>query len=102
VVDDQVSHHLSLRRERLDVAPRAQPWIDLRVIDWIEPGVGAVDRVEERQQVDAAEQPPQRPVEQMLELAEGASGQAIDVGDELRPVLHAHHSVFSCVGALFR
>ena len=38
-----------------DVVPGAEPWIDLRVVDRIEAGVGAVDRMEERQHVHAAE-----------------------------------------------
>ena len=92
MIDDHVGHHLGARRERRHVVPRSQPRIDLRVIDRVEPGVSAVDRMEERQQVDATEQSLQRPLEQMLELAERPAGQAIDVGDELRLVLHARQS----------
>ncbi len=58
------------------------------MIDRIEPGVGAVDRVEERQDVHAAEGPLQRSIEQPLQIAEGPAGEAIDVGNQLRLVLH--------------
>ena len=68
--------------------PRAESWIDLRVIDGIEAGVGAVDRMEERQDVDAAERPGERAVQQPLEVAERASREAVGVGDQLRRVLH--------------
>ena len=70
------------------VVPGAEPRIDLGVIDRVEARVGAVDRMEERQQVNAAERLAQRPVEQALQIAERAAGEAIDVGDELRLVLH--------------
>ena len=74
--------------ERRDVVPRAEPSIDLRVVDRIEAGVGAVDRMEERQHVDAAERAGERTVEQPLQIAERAAREAIDVGDQLRLILH--------------
>ena len=92
MVDDHVGHHLGARRERGDVVPRPQPRIDLRVVDRVEPGVGAVDRMEERQHVDAAERPCSGPSSRSLQLAERPAGQAIDVGDQLRLVLHAESS----------
>ena len=74
MVDDDVGHDVGARGERGDVVPRAEPRIDLRVIDRVEAGVGAVDRMEERQHVDAAERPGERTVQQPLEVAERAPG----------------------------
>ena len=62
--------------KRRDVVPRSQPRIDLGVVDRVEAGVGAVDRMEERQHVDAAERARQRPVEQAPQIAERAAGAA--------------------------
>ena len=71
-----------------DVVPRSQPRIHLGVIDGVEAGIGAVDWMEERQHVDAAERARQRPVEQALKIVERAAGQPIDVRDELGLILH--------------
>ena len=70
VVDDHVGHDLGPRRQRPHVVPGAEPRIDLGVVDRIEAGVGAVDRIEERQDVHAAERVAQRAVEQPREVAE--------------------------------
>jgi hypothetical protein len=80
--------------EGLDVGPGAQARVDLRVVDRVETGVGAVDRVEERQQVHTAEDAGQRAVarEQRRHFAQAAAAQAIDVGDELNLILHAFSS----------
>jgi hypothetical protein len=88
VIDDHVGHDVHLRRERRDVVPRAEPRVDLRVVDRVEPGVGLVDRVEERQDVHAAERALQGALEQGLQTGERPAGEPVDVGDELRPVLH--------------
>ena len=88
MIDDDVGHDVGARGERGDVVPRAESRIDLRVIDGIEAGVGAVDRMEERQHVDAAERPGERTVQQSLKVAEGASREAVGVGDQLCLILH--------------
>ena len=66
VVDDHVGHDLGARRQRPHVVPGAEPRIHLGVIDRVEAGVGAVDRIEEGQDVHAAERLAQRAVEQAL------------------------------------
>ncbi len=88
VIDDHVRHDVHAFGKARDVIPRAQPRIHLRVIDGVEAGIGAVDWMEERQHVDAAERARQRRAEQPLEIVERAAGQPIDVRDELRLVLH--------------
>ena len=88
VVDDHVGHDLGPPREGRDVVPCAQAVIDLGVVDRVEAGVGAVDRMEERQHVHASERTLQRPVEQLLQVAKRAARKAIDVGDQLCLVLH--------------
>ena len=89
VVDDHVGHHLGPPREGRDVVPPAQAVIDLGVIDRVEAGVGAIDRMEERQHVHASERTLQRPVvEQLLQVAKRAARKAIDVGDQLCLALH--------------
>ena len=55
VVHDHVGHHVGLARERGDVVPRAQARVDARVIDRVESRIGAVDALEERQEMNAAE-----------------------------------------------
>jgi hypothetical protein len=60
MVDDHVRHDVDLRRQRGHVVPGPQARVHLRVIDRIEAGVGAVDRVEERQHVHTAERTGQR------------------------------------------
>ena len=66
----------------------AQAVIDLGVIDRVEAGVGAIDRMEERQHVHASERTLQRPIEQLLQVAKRAARKAIDVGDQLCLILH--------------
>ena len=88
VVHDHVGHHVEVRAQRPDVVPAAQPGIDSRVVDGVEARVRAVDGKEERQEVDAAENPRQRAAQQIAELAKPAAAQAIDVGDELDLVAH--------------
>src|SRR5580692_10899865 len=55
VIDDEIGHDLDVAAERTNVIPGAESGVDLRVIDRIEAGIGAVDRPEERQQMHAAE-----------------------------------------------
>ena len=43
-------------RDRADVLPGAEPLVDFGVIDRVEARIGAIDRMEERQQMHAAEQ----------------------------------------------
>ena len=88
VIDDDVGHDVGACGERGDVFPGAEPRIDLRVIDRVESGVRAVDRMEERQHVDAAERSGERTLEQPLQVAERAAREAVGVGDQLRLVLH--------------
>jgi hypothetical protein len=89
VIDDHIGHHLGDAGERCDVVPAAETGIHPRVIDRIETGVGAVDPVEEGEDVHAAEGVLQRALEQPLQIAERATRQAIDVDNELRLVFHA-------------
>jgi hypothetical protein len=88
VIDDHVGHDLRPRRERRHVVPGAEARVDLRVVDRVEPGVGAVNRVEERQDVRATERAVQGAGEQRRQIPEPAAGQPVDVGDELGLILH--------------
>ena len=88
VVDDHVGHHVSAGRKRRDVVPRAETWIDLRVVDRIEARVGAIDRMEEGKHVDAAEDAGERSVEQVPQISKRSAREAIDVRDQLRLILH--------------
>ena len=58
------------------------------MIDRIETCVRAVDRIEERQEMHAAEKTVQRPREQRIKLDEPAAGQPIHVSDQLDLVMH--------------
>ena len=64
MVDDEVGDDAAALRQRGDVAPRAQPGVDLEVIDRVEARVRAVEGSVEGQQVDAAEEAGERPVQQ--------------------------------------
>jgi hypothetical protein len=64
---------ITLDCKRGHVVPAAEPAIDLGVVDRIEPGIGSVDRVEERQHVHAAEGALQRTTQQCLQVLEGAA-----------------------------
>ena len=87
VIHDHVGHHVRLARERGDVVPSAQARVDARVIDRVESGIGAVDWLEERQHVHAAEEPRERPGEELAQARERAA-EAVRVGDQLNAVLH--------------
>ena len=56
MIHDQIGHQIRALGQRAHVVPRAQPRIDLSVIDWIEARIGAIDRAKEWQQMNAAEQ----------------------------------------------
>ena len=98
VVDDHIAHDVEVGRQVLDVAPASQSRVDLGVVDRVEAGVGAVDGMEERQQVHAAEDLTERAARaqqaaQALQvLAVEAATEAIDVGDQLDLVLHDFNS----------
>src|SRR4029077_4508063 len=68
--------------------PGAEPRINRCVIDRIKTGVRAIDRMEERQEMHAAERTRHRSIEHLLKIAERAPGEAVDVCDELRLTLH--------------
>jgi len=87
VVDDDVGHDLGARGECGDVVPGAEPGIDLRVIDGVEAGVGAVNRMEERQHVHAAEQRGERPSQEVSQAAQ-RSAEPVGVRDQLYAILH--------------
>src|SRR5580658_9547581 len=90
MIHDQIGHEFRALGQGAHVVPRAQPGIDLSVIDWIEARIGAIDRQKEWQQMDAPKEASQRPViEKRLELAKAGARKTIDVSDELDLVLHA-------------
>ena len=64
-------------------------------LDGIETGIGAIDRPEEGQQVNAAEQSVERSVQQNLKLMQAAAGEAIDVSNQLDLILHSGRPISS-------
>lgn len=56
MVDNEIGHDLHGAGQGANIIPATEARIDNRVIGGIEPGISAVDRVEERQGMDAAEQ----------------------------------------------
>ena len=62
MIHNQIGHQIRALGQRAYFVPRAQPGIDLSVIDWIEARIGAIDRPKEGQQMNAAEQSSQWPV----------------------------------------
>jgi hypothetical protein len=68
VVDDDVHDQVSRATEGGEVLPGAQAGVDLGVVSRIEPGVGAVVRAEERQNVHSAEDAGERSVEKLAKL----------------------------------
>jgi len=85
-------------RQRADVAPVAQPRVDLGVAGGVETGVGTIDGVKEGQQVHAAEQALQRARQQGLQFAHAAAAQAVNVGDELDLVFHVEARASGAAG----
>ena len=88
MVDDHVGHDIDRRGECCHVIPGAKPSIDLRVIDRIETGIGAINRVKEREHVHASKRTVTRALEQLLQIAGRPSWQTIDIRDQLRLILH--------------
>ena len=88
MVDDHVGHHVSPCGKCRHVVPRAEPSIDLSVIDRIETGVGAIDRMKEREHVHAAEDTFEGSLEQVPQMLKRPTRDAIDVRDQLRLILH--------------
>ena len=70
---------MSAGRKRRDVVPRSETSIDLRVVDRIEARVGAIDRMEEGKQVEAAEDAGERTVEQVPQISKRSARDAIDM-----------------------
>ena len=58
------------------------------MINRIVPGVGSVDRVIEREQVNPAKQSRKRASQQLAKIGEITAAEAVDVGDELNLVSH--------------
>ena len=58
------------------------------MVNRIEARIGPVDWVKERQDVDAAKHAAERPIQQVLQIPERSARQAINVGNELRLILH--------------
>jgi hypothetical protein len=89
MIHNQIGHQIRVLGQPADVVPRAQPGIDLSVINRIEARIGAIDGPKEWQQMDAAKESSQWPVtEQRLELAKPTARKTIDVCNELDLVLH--------------
>jgi hypothetical protein len=88
VIDDQICHDLDVLAERAHVVPSAEPRIDSGVIDWIEAGIGAVDRIKKWKQMHSAEYTFQLSLKEALKLPEPSFGKTVDVCDQLRLILH--------------
>ena len=94
MVDDEVGHDHVVGADACCIVPVAQAMVDGRVIHWIESGVGAVDGVVEREQMNSSEYACQRAFQQLEEAVEVA-GQPVDVCDQLGLGLHDHLPVQS-------
>jgi neutral ceramidase len=88
MVDDHVSHHISPCGKCRHVLPRTKPSIDSSVIDRIETGVRAIDRMKKREHVHAAEDPIEGSLEQVPQMLKRPTRDAIDIRDQLRLILH--------------
>jgi hypothetical protein len=89
VVDDEVHDRVQTGvGECGDVVPGAEPGVDRAVVDRVEARVRAVEGPEERQHVNAPEEPGERAGEERAEPRQ-VPGQSVRVGDELDLVLHA-------------
>ena len=89
MVHDQVGHDVVTASEGLYVAPGSDAGVDGGVVDRVESGIRAVDRYEERQQMDAAECSREGFVDQFTGASDVA-GEAVGVGDQLRGVSGCH------------
>ncbi len=87
VIDDDVGHHVDLASDRAHVFPGAEALIHFGVIDRVEAGIRAVDRMKEREQVHPTEQPRKRSLQQLTEPVQCAA-ESVGVRDELNLILH--------------
>jgi hypothetical protein len=78
--------------EALHVLPTAEPRVDRGVVLRVEPGIRAVVGREERQEVNASEEPLERPLENRPKARQRAT-EPVDVGDELDLVAHGDQEV---------
>ena len=88
MIDDQIRHDFHLLAEPVDVIPSAQPRIDFCVIDRIEAGIGAINRIKERKQMHTGEHTFQWPLKEALKFPEPSSGKTVNVCDQLRLIPH--------------
>src|SRR5438093_13435758 len=88
MIHDEVGHDFHVLAQRAYVIPSAEPRVDFCVVDRIETGIGAINRIKKRKQVHAAEYAFQRPLQQVLKFPKTSSGKTIDICDQLRLILH--------------
>ena len=88
VVDDGVDHDVVGLGEFCDVVPAAETFVDLGVVDRVEACVGAVERGEERQDVNAVVHAIEASAQNVGHRLERAVAKAVGVGDELHLVFH--------------
>ncbi len=88
MVDDGVHHDVMRRGEFGHVVPASEARIDFGVVDWIEAGVGTIERGEERQHVHALVYSGETAAQDVGHRSDGAVTETIGVGDELHSVFH--------------
>jgi hypothetical protein len=69
MVDEQIGHDVGVLRQGSHVVPRSKPRVDVGVVEWVEARVGSVNRMEERKQVNAAEESLERTRKHLLKIA---------------------------------
>ena len=99
MVDDHISHHICAVRQLLDVLPASKTFIHAGVVNRIEPGICAIDFVEEGQQMHATKHAFQGPIQQLLKLRDCRSSESVDISDQLNLVFHFFiiHGTYSMV-----
>ena len=88
VVDDGVDHDVVGLGKLGDVVPAAETLVDLGVVDRVEACVGAVERGEERQDVNAVVHAVEAGAQNVGHRLDGAVAKAVGVSDELHLVFH--------------
>jgi hypothetical protein len=99
MIHDEVSHQVDVEpgTEGRDVHPATKSGVDSGVVNGVEAGVGAIDRVKKWQYVDPTEQPPEWALKQSVQGGETTATETIDVGNQLYMRTHGAHTAIDCM-----
>ena len=66
MIDDQICHQIHILPQFFDICPTSQAGIDPGMIDRVKAGIGAVNWIIEGENMNTAEQPGERSLQQSM------------------------------------